>query len=122
MYYMYNPYFYYTPHYQTAYWPVRQYPNVDSKLLTESATETKGLMEEASIVLDNLANSKEFGTELMNAAQASDNKKVKHLIHSIEGVSSEINVNYTPDGLRLEFNSKVSQMDCCQLTVSLRWR
>lgn len=122
MYYMYNPNYYHPPYYQTAYWPVRQFPNVDVELLNQSAHESKKIMEEASIVLDKLADSGEFGKELMNAAQASDNEKVKHLIHSIEGVTSEINVKYTPDGLRLEFNSKVSNTDCCRLTVSLRWR
>lgn len=78
-------------------------------------------MNEASMVLDKLSESKEFDAELMYAAQASDIEEVNRLIHSI-GVTSEVDVNYNPDGLRLEFYSKVENMDCCHLFISLRWR
>ena len=123
MYYIYHHAYYQLPCCQTAaYWPTRQFPSVDPELLNQSANESKKLMNDASIVLDKLANSKQFGTELMDAAQASDNEKVKQLIDSIEGVTSEIRVKYTPDGLQLEFKSKASHSDCCLLKVSLRWR
>lgn len=122
MYYMYNPNYYHTPYYHTAYWPIRQYPNVDAELLNQSAHESKKVMEEASIVLDKLADSEEFDVELMYAAQASDMEEVKRLIHSLEGVTSEIDIDFNPDGLRLEFKSKIANLHCCSLRVSLRWR
>ncbi|WP_404451719.1 hypothetical protein LG329_15465 [Virgibacillus necropolis] len=116
MYYSYHP-----NYYPVFYWPVRQYPDVDPNLLYQSANESKKLMKEASMVLDKLSESKEFDAELMYAAQTSDIDEVKRLIHSI-GVTSEVDINYNPDGLRLEFTSQVADMDCCRLYISLRWR
>lgn len=121
MYYLYNPYYYHPTYYYPAYWPTRNYPAVDANLLYQSANESKKLMKEASRVLDKLAESKEFDAELMYAAQASDIEEVKHLIHSI-GVTSDVDVTYNPDGLRLEFRSKVANIDCCKLLIVLRWR
>ena len=78
-------------------------------------------MKEASMVLNKLSEPKEFDADLMYAAQASDIKEVKRLIHSI-GVTSDVDVNFNPDSLRLEFTSKVANMDCCRLLIALRWR
>ncbi|WP_164669724.1 hypothetical protein [Virgibacillus doumboii] len=57
----------------------------------------------------------------MNAAQASDEAEVERLIHSL-GITSDLDIHYDPDGLRLTFMSQVENTDCCILTVSLRWR
>lgn len=119
--YFYHPGYYYPPVVPPGYWPVRQLPQVDPNLLYQSANESKKLMNDASIVLNKLSESKEFDAQLMFAAQASDITKVKRLIHSI-GVASAVEVTYTPDGLRLEFTSKVANLDCCRLLISLRWR
>lgn len=78
-------------------------------------------MQDASIVLNAISESLEFDKALMEAAQASDTKKVNDLINSI-GTESDVHVTFNPDGIRLEFRSKVSYLDCCILTVSLRWR
>ncbi|WP_243291924.1 hypothetical protein [Bacillus sp. FJAT-47783] len=121
MYYLYHPSYYYLPYSPTTYIPNRQYPAVDPNLLYKSANEAKKLMKEASTVLNKLSESKEFDAELMYAAQASDIKEVKRLIHSI-GVTSNVDVHYNPDGLRLEFTSKVENFDCCRLLIALRWR
>lgn len=120
MYYSYHPSYYYPQYGRTAYWPIRQFPNVDPTVLHQSANETKKLMQEASLVLDKLADSKEFDTKLMNAAQASNKEEVTRLIHSL-GVTSNVNVRYTPDGFNLEFTSKVANVECCRLIVALRW-
>lgn len=104
-----------------TYDPIRQYPEVDPNLLYHSANESKKLMKEASIVLNKLSESKEFDAKLMYAAQASDIEEVKRLIYSI-GVTSEVDVQYNPDSLRLEFTSQVANMDCCRLLIALRWR
>lgn len=119
--YLYHPGYYYLPYGHTPYLPIRQYPTVDPNLLYQSANESKKLMKEASMVLNKLSESKEFDAELMYAAQVSDIEEVKRLIHSI-GVTSDIDINYNPDGLRLEFTSKVGNMDCCRLFIALRWR
>lgn len=99
----------------------RQFPEVDPGLLFESANETKKLMREASIVLNRFAESKEFDEKVMAAAQESNITKVEQLIKSI-GITSEVDVHFNPDGLRMEFNSKVKETDCCKLSIALRWR
>ncbi|WP_077324895.1 hypothetical protein [Virgibacillus siamensis] len=99
----------------------QQLPDVDASLLFESAKETKSLMEDASIVLDKLADSEEFDTELMYAAQASDIDEVRRLIHTL-GITSSTDVDYNPDGLNISFNSKINELDCCRLRIALRWR
>ncbi len=123
MYYANYPGYYYVPYYPyAAYWQGRQqYPPVDANLLNQSANETKKLMDDASIVLNKLAESQEFDAELMYAAQASDTAKVEQLIHST-GITSEVDINYNPDGLRLKFKSQVADTDCCKLRIALRWR
>lgn len=97
------------------------YPGVDSELLYESAKQSTKLMKEASMVLDKLASSREFGARLMNVAQHSNTQEVERLIHSV-GITSDVKINYNPDGLELEFHSKVQSLDCCKLLISLRWR
>ncbi|WP_163538476.1 hypothetical protein [Gracilibacillus sp. YIM 98692] len=104
-----------------AYWPTRQFPPVNPDLLYQSANESKKLMNEASMVLNKLSESKEFDAQLMYAAQASDIEEVNRLIHSI-GVTSDVDIHFNPDSLRLEFTSKVANIDCCKLSIALRWR
>lgn len=100
---------------------IREYPPVDPTLLSQSAQEFKKLMKEGSKVLDKLADSKEFDEKLMYAAQESNLKEVKRLIESI-GVTADLDIQYDPDGLRLTFISQVQNMNCCKLTMALRWR
>ncbi|MFC7686481.1 hypothetical protein [Ureibacillus sp. GCM10028918] len=97
------------------------YPPVDPELLYESAIQSNKLMKEASMVLDKLASSKEFGARLMDVAQQSNSQEVERLIHSV-GITSDVEIKYNPDGLELEFKSKVKNLDCCKLSISLRWR
>ena len=70
-------------------------------------------------MLDKLAESKEFSADIMNAAQASNTEEVKRLIYSL-GVTSDLDVHYTPESLRVEFKSKVENVDCCRLVLGLR--
>ena len=104
------------PHliYQTA--QRSQFPPVDSTLLHESAKESQQLMRDATKLIDLFATSKDFSTKVMDAAQQSKQEEVKRLIRS-NGITSQIEVYFNPDGIRLEFRS-----NCCQLLVVLRWR
>ncbi|MFA1822977.1 hypothetical protein ACDX78_22980 [Virgibacillus oceani] len=114
---------FYLPYNFINYFPVRQFPPVDPNVFSESANEMKTLMNDASNVLDKLAASKQFAKELMTAAQESDVKEVERLIHTVD-IASEIDVNFNPDSLRLEYRRKVTnnEMECCRLLVTLRWR
>ena len=97
------------------------FPPANPDFLYESAKESNKLMKEASMVLDKLASSKEFDARLMDFAQQSNTKEVKNLIQSV-GITSDVDIKYNPDGLELEFKSKVKDQDCCKLSISLRWR
>lgn len=137
-----NPYYvnaHYVPYYPTHqqlglpphYYPqhnynqsnahiVRQYPAVDPTVFNESAVAFQKLLKEASIVLNKLADSKDFAGEVMSAAQESNMQKVEELIEST-GVHSKVDVSYNPDGIRLEMKNKVEDTDCCHLTMALKW-
>lgn len=96
------------------------FPPVNPGHLNASANESRKLMVEASKLLDRLATSKDFATTLMEAAQRSETAEVKRLIHSI-GITSRVDVEYNPDGLRLEFKADVGGVECCRLLIALRW-
>ncbi|HWL23594.1 MAG TPA: hypothetical protein VNR38_07575 [Ureibacillus sp.] len=138
MYYFNQPNNHYLPYRHTTYHTVPIYPStnnsllyqtaqrsglpqVDSTFLNESAKESQKLMREASKLVDLFATSKDFSTKVMDAAQRSNNVEVQRLIQS-NGITSKVGVYFNPDGIRLEFSSKVKQRDCCQLLVVLRWR
>ncbi|MBP1969142.1 hypothetical protein J2Z83_001245 [Virgibacillus natechei] len=122
MYYVHHPAYCPACYYNT-YWPIRQYPPADPELFLQSANETKKLMNDANVILDKLAESKEFDLKIMEAAQASDQEEVERLIYSLD-ISSEVDITYNPDNLKLEFRSSVSEDDpaCCRLLIALRWR
>lgn len=78
-------------------------------------------MRDASTLLVNMAESKKFSYELMSAAQLSNKAAVQNLLKST-GISRVPSVDYTPDGLRLHFESdKEDPQKCCDLTLKLRW-
>ncbi|URT70280.1 hypothetical protein [Cytobacillus firmus] len=78
-------------------------------------------MRDASTLLVNMAESKKFSYELMSAAQQSNKAAVENLLKST-GISRVPTVDYTPDGLRLHFESdKEDPQKCCDLTLKLRW-
>ncbi|KAA0550212.1 hypothetical protein FZW96_02420 [Bacillus sp. BGMRC 2118] len=98
----------------------REYPPVDSTKFSESATTFRGLMKDASKVLDRLADSKAFAHDVMSAAQLSNTVKVEQLIEST-GLNSKVTPTFNPDGLTMVFHDQVEQTDCCKLTMTLRW-
>jgi hypothetical protein len=98
----------------------REFPEVDTTMFTESAVVFRQLMRDASQVLDELADHKNFANEVMYAAQLSDTTKVEKLIEST-GIKSKVVTTYNPDGITLTFNARVEDTDCCKLTMTLRW-
>ncbi|WP_235356929.1 hypothetical protein [Bacillus alveayuensis] len=99
----------------------RQYPPVDPTLFSQSAIAMQKLIKDGSLILKKLAESKEFAFKVMSAAQESDTKEVQQLIQSI-GIQSKVDIYYNPDGIRLTLSSKVGQIECCKLAISLRWK
>ncbi|MFC2947372.1 hypothetical protein [Virgibacillus sediminis] len=121
MYYWYYPYYCPGCYYGPVYPSVRQYPPVDPDFFHQSANEMKKLMQDVSLVLDKLADSKEFDEQVMHAAQVADQEEVERLIESA-GISSAVEITFNPDNIRLEFSSKIEGEDCCHISIALRWR
>lgn len=119
MHYVYQSGYPYYPVYHTGTrYPqsYRQVQPVNPDIFNQSAIESKPLMKDVATVLDKLSTSKEFDSQLMNAAQSSNAEEVKRLIYSL-GITSEVDIHFNPDGIRLTFIS-----GGCNLTVNLRWR
>jgi hypothetical protein len=102
-------------------YPIRNQKDVDVTVFSESLVAYKQLLRDASNVLDHLADSKPFATQVMGAAQISNQKEVERLIHSL-GVKSNFEVTYNPDGIHLKFWSDVKGSECCKLDMAIRWR
>ena len=114
-----------TPHYYDANQPwdlsvPRHYPQVDTGQLEDSVTRFQKLIKEAELLINRLANSREFSTQLMSAAQKSDKNKVIQLIREA-GVSIHVTTTFTPTGIRIILDNSEVEGGCCDLMIALRW-
>lgn len=98
----------------------RQYPDVDTQQLEESAHKFQQLIQQADLLVNKLAESKEFSHELMSAAQKSDEKKVNELIKST-GITIKVKTSFTPTGIQIILENSKMGGDCCDLLIALRW-
>ncbi|HZH62570.1 MAG TPA: hypothetical protein VEY70_24005 [Metabacillus sp.] len=98
----------------------RQFPQVDPTVFEQSAKSMQTLMKEASLVLTKLAESKDFATKVMSAAQQSNMKEVDELIKST-GIKSQVKTSFNPDGIHMNLSSSIGEAECCHLTIALRW-
>ncbi|WP_217585827.1 hypothetical protein [Lentibacillus saliphilus] len=110
----------YQPHFSN---PLHRtpYPEVDASLFHESAVAFKGLMSDASKLMNALATNDTLAYNIMDAAQRSDMETVKTLIQST-GVKKDVEVDFNPDGINMEMVSTISGVNCCKLNMVLRWR
>lgn len=95
--------------------------DVDITVFNKSLIAYKQLLREASMVLNHLADSKQFASQVMGAAQVSNTTEVERLLHSI-GIKSKFTVTYNPDGIHMKFWSDVQGTECCHLDMAIRWR
>jgi hypothetical protein len=114
-----------TPHYYHVNQPwdlsvSRQFPPVDTGQLEDSVSRFQKLIKEAELFINRLANSTEFATELMSAAQASNKDKVHQLIREA-GVSIHITTTFTPTAIRIILDNSEVEGGCCDLMIALRW-
>lgn len=98
----------------------RQLPEINPNIFMTSAQQMQRLMKDASILLDKMASSRKFSLALMEAAQASNQAKVNQVIKET-GIVTIPKITYTPDGLKLYFKANAENVDCCHLTLNLRW-
>jgi|GEM_PF-599204 len=126
----YYPIYYGTPYFngagningiQAFHMPLnRQFPQVDPTMFEQSAKSMQTLMKDASLVLNKLAESKDFATKVMYAAQQSNMKEVDELIKST-GIKSQVKTSFNPDGIHMNLSSSIGEAECCHLTIALRW-
>ena len=98
----------------------RHYPQVDTSQFENSVTRFQKLIKEADLLINRLASSREFATQLMSAAQKSDKNKVNQLIRST-GVTIKIKTTFTPTGIRIILDNSEVEGGCCDLMIALRW-
>ena len=121
----YSPYIHYVYHnpngpYFRSYFPSRVLPPINPTYFMSSALQMQLVMKDASVLLEKIANSRKFSIDIMSAAQQSQKSKVEELIKST-GITKQPKVSYSPDGLTLAFTDEHNHIDCCHLTLKIRW-
>lgn len=97
------------------------YPAVNTEIFLQSIKSFRLLMQQGNRLLDRLIDGN-FSKRIMAAAQRGDKKQVDMLIKSI-GLSVPITTQYTPSGVIFTLYSPLgdSHVNCCTLTMSLKW-
>ncbi|WP_010174544.1 hypothetical protein [Bacillus coahuilensis] len=101
--------------------PHRDFPPVDPNIFMNSAKTTLPIMEDGILLMKKISTDVQFATHIMDAAQQSDNQKVKKLVNSI-GMTTEPSLNFNPDGFSIHFMESDGSADCCKVDLSVRWR
>lgn len=117
-----SPYAYMTyPFYhtnQTVYladpFPVQNsFPPVNTEKLHISAERFQLLIRDARLLTDKIVSDPSFASDLMNAAQLSDQERVDKLIEST-GIRIKTKTYYSPTGIQIEFDSTEQGESCCK--------
>ncbi|MBV2197275.1 hypothetical protein KQR56_05445 [Bacillus velezensis] len=88
---------------------------VHADILTASAKETAGMLEDARLLLARLSASKSLRAVSSPQLQSSDTATVKRLIKQT-GIKNDFDVTYNPDGIRVSLIREQSRF-----TIALRW-
>jgi hypothetical protein len=101
--------------------PRSPYPKVDTKIFQSSVKSFRYLMEQGSLLLDQLGDSR-FASKVMEAAQQGKKIQVDNLIKSI-GLKVPVTTRYNPTGIIITLHSQAPQtlINCCTLTISMQW-
>lgn len=103
--------------------PAYSYPPIDATVLRRSALLTQqNLLKQADQMLLKLSSSEDLSHRIMVVAQQGQTDEVKRLLRST-GVTSDIEVKYNPDSIRIELSTpNPNSVPCCKLSVDLLWR
>ncbi|TYR78715.1 hypothetical protein FZC66_18270 [Priestia megaterium] len=114
------------PYYRPAYYLLNNHtyrrpslPPVDISTFQKSIANFPPIMQSVTVFLQ-AANNSSLLHKIKAAAQESKTSVVKSLIQST-GVTSELDVSFTPDYIRIVFIHPDTQFDCCHITLSIRW-
>lgn len=94
------------------------YPPVNVSKFQESLKSSSSLLQEATILVENLEKSPENMQRLMEAAQASQDKEVDKIINQASG-DVNVETSYTPSSVTFTLTGE--QPPCCRLKLNLRW-
>lgn len=98
----------------------RPYPEVNATLFKSSAEKAILLMKDANLVMTKITSSTSFSSDLMAAAQQSQQKEVERLIQSA-GIKKKPRITYNPDGITMNFVDYAGDKECCHIITQLRW-
>ncbi|MCR9039301.1 hypothetical protein QRX25_15305 [Bacillus sp. L381] len=90
-------------------------PPIHADILTASAKEAAGMLEDARLLLARLSASQELASRILTAAQSSDAAAVKRLIKQT-GIKNDFDVTFNPDGIRVSLFREQSRF-----IIALRW-
>lgn len=96
------------------------FPPVNTEKLHISAERFQILIRDARLLTDKIVSDPAFASNLMNAAQLSDQKTVDKLIQST-GITIKTKAYFSPTGIRIEFDSTEIGEGCCKLDMRLMW-
>ncbi len=97
-----------------------QFPPVNIQGLDDSVKRFRKLMRQADLLIDKLAEDREFATELASAAQQSNHERVNELILST-GITIDVKTTFTPTAIRIILDNSEVEGGCCDLLIALRW-
>lgn len=96
------------------------FPPVNIEKLHSSAKRFQTLIHDARLLTDKIVSDSLFASDLMNAAQLSDQETVDRLIQST-GITIKTNTSFSPSGIRIQFDSTEIGESCCKLDMRLTW-
>ncbi|WP_142752209.1 hypothetical protein [Neobacillus piezotolerans] len=95
----------------------RVFPPAVPDTFMASARRVRPAISEAEILTNKIAGSRDLSKRIMEAAQASKTETVRNLIAST-GVRKNAGIIYDPDGITIVF----TDVGCCSVSVTLRWK
>ncbi|KRE49160.1 hypothetical protein [Paenibacillus sp. Soil724D2] len=106
--------------YYPAYWAWhRDFPPVDTKVLSHSVATSQTLLRDASLLIQKLEDPAIAG-QLMSNAQNGNQKEVDRIVHTF-GIESIILTKFTPSVVHFTIDPRVPEKQCCEVVLSLKW-
>lgn len=96
------------------------YPPVDPTKFTASAEQSLNMANQLTSLLKKITDSKTFASQLMDAAQRSNQPEVDRLMKSA-GMNRSYSLKFNPQGFHLELKNEDAEHPCCKVEMTLYW-
>ncbi|WP_110113743.1 hypothetical protein [Bacillus sp. CGMCC 1.16541] len=96
------------------------FPPVDISIFKQSLATMPQVLDDVRLFINKMNTKQGLAYKIKDAAQHSNTKEVEKLIKST-GVQSDIEASFTPDNIRILFVYKNGELDCCHITLAIRW-